>query len=562
MVLPRCYSRNGFFVPNVSEEQKDQLKKLTESLVLIALFTLFCNRGEGKPNVILIVTEDHALSSLGAFQKRFAELDPTPNIDRIASDGTLFSQAFCSNPMAVPGIASLLTGKHGHSNGFTKDGGKFNGDQITLPDLLKNNGYDTALFGKWDLGTEPTGFDYWQILADSDEFYNPEFWSPQGKERFEGHSTDIITDLSLDWMNKRGKDPKPFFLMVQFNASRQPWMPAIRHINLFDDVLLPEPPNLLDDLKNRAPPARYQEMEIKRNLDLYYDLFSPKPDGWSPSTALSGNLVGQKNLQGMNEEQSSAWQLAWRPKNEALVRESLKSEALLRWKFQRFAKNYLRCLKGIDENVARLTQHLALPEAKDCLVVYTASHGRFLGEHGWFGTHWMYEESLRIPLILSHKGNPNTSQKVINEALVQEIDVAPTILESLKIVIPQEVQGRSLLPLLENNNTQPWRKSLYFHYHSFPNEQMVPKHRGIRTLSQKLIHYYQFDEWELFDLSKDPSENLNLYMNEAYQKQISELKAQLARSKQTLEDNSDISVMPEEWRRYYRGPDARKKVDE
>ena len=541
--------RTGFFVPNVSEEKKDQLKKLTEWLVLAVLFALLCTQVKGKPNVILIVTEDHALSSLGAFQKRFAELNPTPNLDKLASDGTLFSQAFCSNPMAGPGIASLLTGKHGHSNGFTKDGDKFNGDQITLPHLLKNNGYDT-------------GFDYWQILADSDEFYNPEFWSPKGKERFEGHSTDIITDLSLDWMNRRREKPKPFFLMIQFNGSRQPWMPAIRHINLFDDVLLPEPPNLLDDLKNRAPPARYQEMEIQRNLDLYYDLFSPKPDGWSPSTALSGNLVGQKNLQGMNEEQSSAWQLAWRPKNEALVRETLKSEALLRWKFQRFTKNYLRCLKGVDENVARLTQHLSLPEAKDCLIVYTASHGRFLGEHGWFGTHWMYEESLRIPLILSHKGNPNTSQKVINEALVQEIDVTPTILESLKIVIPKEVQGRSLLPLLDNNNTPPWRKSLYFHYHSFPDEQMVPKHRGIRTLSQKLINYYQFDEWELFDLSKDPSENQNLYMNEAYQKQISELKAQLARSKQTLEDNSDISVMPEEWRRIYRGPDARKKVDE
>jgi arylsulfatase A-like enzyme len=538
------------------------LKQLRELLVSIAFFAWFCNPGEGKPNVILIVTEDHALSAFGAFQKRFAELNPTPNLDKLASNGTLFSQAFCSNPMAGPGVASLLTGKHGHLNGFTRNGDKFNGDQTTLPTLLKNNGYDTALFGKWDLGTEPTGFDYWQILADSDEFYNPEFWNPKGKERFEGHSTDVITDLSLDWMKRREQNHKPFFLMIQFNASRQPWMPAVRHVNLFDDVLLPEPPNLLDDLKNRAPPARYQEMEIQRNLDLHYDLFSPKPDGWNPSNALSSNLVGQKNIREMNEEQSSAWQLAWRPKNEALVRESLKSEALLRWKFQRYAKNYLRCLKGIDENIGRLTQNLSMPETRDCLIVYTASHGRFLGEHGWFGTHWTYEESLRVPLILSGKPKPDTAQKIINEALVQDIDVVPTILESLDIAIPKEVQGRSLLPLLDDNNSQPWRQALYFHYHAFPEEQMVPKHRGVRSLSQKLIHYYQFDEWEFFDLSKDPNENHNLYKSEAYQRQIDELKLQLEQLKKTLGDDSDISVMPEEWRRIYRGPDARKKVDE
>ena len=464
--------------------------------------------------------------------------------------------------MAGPGVASLLTGKHGHLNGFKRDGDKFNGDQTTLPNLLKQNGYDTALFGKWDLGTEPTGFDYWQILADSDEFYNPEFWNPKGKERFEGHSTDVITDLSLDWMKRREQEQKPFFLMIQFNASRLPWMPAVRHVNLFDDVLLPEPPNLLDDLKNRAPPARYQEMEIQRNLDLHYDLFSPKPDGWNPSNALSANLVGQQNVREMNEEQSSAWQLAWRPKNEALVRESLKGEALLRWKFQRFAKNYLRCLKGIDESIGRLTQNLSMPETRECLIVYTASHGRFLGEHGWFGTHWMYEESLRVPLILSGKAKPDTAQKIINEALVQDIDVVPTILESLDIAIPKEVQGRSLLPLLDDNNSQPWRQALYFHYHAFPEEQMVPKHRGIRSLSQKLIHYYQFDEWELFDLSKDPNENHNLYKSEAYQRQIDELKSQLEELKNTLGDDSDISVMPEEWRRIYRGPDARKKADE
>ena len=183
-------------------------------------------------------------------------------------------------------------------------------------------------------------------------------------------------------------------------------------------------------------------------------------------------------------------------------------------------------------------------------------------EHGWFGTHWIYEESSRIPLVLSGYPRSDTAQKIINDNLIQDIDVVPTILESLQIEIPKAMQGRSLLPLLDDNNSKPWRQALYFHYHAFPEEQMVPKHRGIRSLSQKLIHYYQFDEWELFDLSKDPNENHNLYKSEAYQRQIDELKTKLEDLKKAFEDDSDISVMPEEWRRIYRGPDARKKVDE
>ena len=251
-------------------------------------------------------------------------------------------------------------------------------------------------------------------------------------------------------------------------------MPAVRHVNLFDDVLLPEPKNLLDDLKNRAPPALYQEMEIRSNLDLYYDLFSPKPDGWNPSNALSSNLVGQKNFRAMNEEQSSAWQLAWRPKNEALFRENLESEALLRWKFQRFVKNYLRCIKGIDESIGRLSQRLSLTDAKECLIVYTATHGRFLGEHGWFGTHWIYEESSKVPLVLSGYPRSETAQKIINDNLIQDIDVAPTILDGLGIEIPEAMQGRSLLPLLEDNKSKPWRQALYFHYHAFPENKWSP----------------------------------------------------------------------------------------
>ena len=322
-----------------------------------------------------------------------------------------------------------------------------------------------------------------------------------------------------------------------------------------------EPANLFDDLKNRAPPARYQKMEIMRNLDPYLDLFAPKPDDWDPSSALGARAVALRNALNVNEEQSSAWQLAWRPKNEAFARENLTEEALLRWKYQRFAKNYLRCIKGIDENVGRIVSSLSSDKDTENLVVYTASHGRFVGEHGWFGTHWMYEESMRVPLVLSGNVEFIDSQKIIKNALVQNVDLAPTILDSVKIKEPEDLHGLSLLPLLEQNSSAPasWRKSLYFHHHAFPNLQMVPKHLGVRTSSHKLIHYYQFDERELFDLGNDPRESLDLYRNETYRKQFLELNSELDRLKSEFKDNSDTSVMPEDWRRFYRSPDARKK---
>ncbi len=535
----------------------------------IVLGSCLCLAAKGKPNVVLIVSEDHALSSFGAYQGRFAELKPTPELDKLASGGTLFMQAFCSNAMPAPGMATLLTGKMSHANGVLEEGDKFNGSQPSLPKLLQEAGYSTALFGKWGLGTEPEGFDHWEILADENEFYNPLFWSPTGKTRFEGYATDVITDLCLQWMQARKTDEKPFFMMIQFNASRQPWMPAIRHVSLYDDVLLPEPENLFDDLKRRAPPSRYQEMEIGNNLDLFYDLFSPKPDGWKPAEALSSNLVAQKNVLRMNEEQSSAWRLAWRPQNEALGRESLDLESLVRWKYQRFAKNYLRCLKGIDENVGRILSSLAPTDGSQNLIAYTANHGRFVGEHGWFGTHWMYEESMKIPLILYGTTLAGPARKIVKSSLAQDIDVAPTLLSALRVPVPQAMNGKSLLPLLERNASSdeqnasaPWRSALYFHHHSFPEEQMVPRHYGVRTASLKLIHYYQFDEWELFDLAKDPEESLNLYENEAYQKRISGLRTQLSALKNQYSDGTDPSVMPEEWRRIFRGPDARKNDQE
>ena len=533
-------------------------RKILTWVISCTCLTLFA---KGKPNIVLMVSEDHALSSFGAYQKAFEELDPTPELDKLASNGALFLQAFCSNAMAGPSTASLLTGKHSHANGFLTDGDKFNGAQSTLPKLLRAQGYETALFGKWDLGDEPESFDYWEILADSNEFYNPLFWNPNGNKHFEGHTTDIITDLSLKWIEKMLKEKKPFFALIRFNATMQPWMPAIRHVNLFDDRLLPEPKNLFDDLKNRAPPARYQEMEIMRNLDLFHDLFSPKPDDWEPSSAPNANVIAQRNILKMNEEQSSAWQLAWRPKNEALVRENLTDEALLRWKYQRFAKNYLRCIKGIDENVGRIVASLSSFKNSENFIAYTANHGRFIGEHGWFGTHWMYEETMGIPLVLSGNVGFLNSPKTIKTALVQNIDIAPTILDSLNIKGEESMHGRSLLPLLEQNSTAPgsWREALYFHYHAFPEEQMVPKHYGIRTLSHKLIHYYQFNEWELFDLEKDPHENLNLHKNEGFQKRLTELSSELNELRTHFQDKSDISVMPEEWRKIYRGPEARKK---
>ena len=416
-------------------------------------------------------------------------------------------------------------------------------------ECFQKNGYETILIGRWNLGSKPKNFDHWNILNDPSEKYNPEFVSLNNKKRIEGHSTDIISDLAIEWIKKRNHD-KPFFLFIQFNATSEPWLPAIRHLSLYDNLLLPEPFNLDDKHLNKASPARYQSMDIIDDLNFSEDLFF-QPEKFDENKS-------EANLASMTAEQLSAWTLSWRPKNEAFLRETQSDEIILKWKFQRYVKNFLRCVKGIDDNIQRIQNSLTETNSTNSFLIYTSNHGRMLGEHGWFGSSWMYEESLQTPLIINKNQLKNNLQIV--DDLVQNLDIAPTILDYAGAIESENIQGYSLRPLLENfDSNLTWRNSIYYHHYEFPGDQMTAKHYGIRTNKYKLIHFYQFDEWEFYNLKDDPFEMQNLFNDEDYDVQIKNLKKLLQRDREIYLDQTDISIMPEGWRKIYRGPEARKE---
>ena len=508
-------------------------------------------------NLILVITEDHATETLLTESGLKLNDSPTPNLSELARKGLIFANAFCANANTGPSTASLLTGQHPHANYVLHNGDKFGGIKTNLAKILQENGYETALFGKWDFGSQPQGFSHWEILSDGDQFYNPEFWNPKGKKNIEGHTTDVITDLFLEWVTRRqnASAQKPFFALIHYNGTRKPWMPALRHLELYDDVLLPEPLTLFDEHKGRAPPSRYQEMNIQRNLSLADDLFLPKLEENQGSNEGNPNAKSLRNLKRMNEEQLSTWQLSWRPKNEAFWRDTYEGEALVRWKYQRFVKNYLRCLRGIDENVGRIVSGINEIIGKNCILFYTASKGRFLGQNGWFGDSWAYDPSSRIPMLLHDFANNEnfTGQRT---DLTSSIDLAPTILGICKIPGAKGMQGLDLFMPMEERKEMV-RKYLYFHHYDFPAKSMVPKHYAIRSESHKLIHYYQFDEWEFFDLNKDPLEKNNLHSDELQRETLDRLMEDMKSVRQFFQDNSEISIMAEEWRRIYRGPNAR-----
>lgn len=518
-------------------------------LILLALlFAAVVARGADRPNVLFIFTDDHAPHAIGAYDGWLKDVNPTPNIDKLAKQGMLFRNSFCTNSICGPSRAVIQTGKHSHLNGFMQNGNKFDGDQQTFPKLLKSVGYQTAMIGKWHLGTDPQGFDHWQVLPGQGDYYNPFFKTPQGRVKIDGYCTDIVTDLALDWMKERDPD-KPFMLMCQHKAPHRTWMPPLRHLHLYDDVEIPEAPTLFDKWKDNASPARYQEMEIDRHLHLVGDCFGPIPDGFEIDDVKT-DRSGYKNRLRMTSKQRKAWDAAFGPKNEAFLKANLKGDDLIRWKYNRYIRNYLRCIKGVDESVGRLMEYLKEAGLEDnTIVIYSSDQGFYLGDHGWYDKRWMYEESLQMPLIIKW---PGVTKGTVNTDLVQNLDYAETFLDLAGADIPDDMQGRSLVPVLKGETPDDWRESIYYHYFEYPSVHMVAKHNGIRTKRYKLIHFYQFDEWELYDLEKDPDELTNLYGKPDYAELTGELKRDFAALRQHYADHTDTSVMPAEWQKQFR----------
>jgi arylsulfatase A-like enzyme len=528
------------------------IKRLPTTLLLTICLSISA-RAADRPNILFIFSDDHAPHAIGAYDGWLKSVNPTPNIDALARQGMLFENSFCTNSICGPSRAVILTGKHSHLNGFMNNGNAFDGDQQTFPKLLRANGYQTAFFGKWHLKSDPQGFDEWKVLPGQGLYYNPDFKTQEGRITVPGYCTDIVTDMSVDWLKNQRDADRPFVLMCQHKAPHRNWMPALRHLSLYDDIDIPEPATLFDKWEDNASPARWQELEIDRHMHLNFDLFvdlTPSFDGRS----LKGQFdrSGWRNFQRFTPQQLQAWRAAFAPKDAAFHELKLAGDDLVRWKFQRYAKNYLRCVKGVDESVGRLMGTLEQLSLDDnTIVIYSSDQGFYIGDHGWFDKRWMYDESLKMPLIVKWPGLTKAGSR--NHDLVQNLDYAATFLEAAGVPVPSDIQGKSLVPLLKGDTPGDWRESIYYHYYEYPSVHMVPRHFGIRTDKFKLMRFYQFDEWEFYDLEQDPDELTNQYNNPRYASRINQLKEKLEQLREEYRDDSDVSVKPAEWRAQYRG---------
>ena len=513
---------------------------------------LFCQQqtsGDQKPNIVFIFSDDHAPHAIGAYNGWLKSVNPTPRIDELAKQGMLFEKSFCTNSICGPSRAVIMTGKHSHKNGFMNNGNTFNWNQQTFPKILRKAGYTTALYGKSHLKGNPKGFDDWKVLPGQGDYYNPDLITPKGRVRIDGHCTDVVTDLAVEWL-KAGRDKtKPFMLMVQHKAPHRNWMPALRHLPLYDDVKIPEPATLFDKWEDNAPPARHQELEIDRHMDINYDLFLDLTADYegTPSQKRQDRSAW-RNMKKMTKDQLSSWRAFYGPRDKAFHEAKLSGKELVRWKFQRYAKNYLRCVRGVDDSVGKIQDTLKDLKLDDnTVVIYSSDQGFYIGDHGWYDKRWMYEESLMMPLIVKWPGVTKPDSR--SDQMVQNLDYAQTFLEMAGAEIPANMQGRSLVPILKNGKADNWRKSIYYHYYEYPSVHMVPRHYGIRTERYKLIHFYQFgNEWEMYDLEEDPDELTNIYGRADKKSLQIDLEQQLKAIRKFYDDNSDVSEKPDEWK--------------
>jgi arylsulfatase A-like enzyme len=457
---------------------------------------------QNPPNIVFVMSDDHAAQAISAYGSRLIQ---TPNIDRIAREGMIFNNCFCTNSICAPSRATILTGKYSHRNGVRDNRQILDPAQGTFPAILRNAGYTTAMIGKWHLKSDPSGFDYWNILPGQGSYYNPDMNEMGESKNYEGYTTDIITDLALSWLEHRDRT-KPFLLMYQHKAPHRNWMPALRHLGMFRDHDLPVPDNFFDDYATRSDAARQQEMEVRNHTFPAFDLkFPPDPDD---STDYE---YWETQYRRFTPQQRTIWDSAYNEENKKLSSLDPGSKAMSLYKYQRYIKDYLRCIAAVDENVGRILDYLDDHDlAKNTIVIYTSDQGFFLGEHGWFDKRFIYEEALRMPLLIRFPAAIRAGSR--DDHLVLNTDFAPTLLDFAGISVPVDMQGRSFVPLTGQRPVPDWRRNIYYHYYEFPGWHMVKKHYGIRTERYKLIHFYDdIDAWELYDLRADPSEMNNIY---------------------------------------------------
>jgi arylsulfatase A-like enzyme len=476
----------------------------------------------------MIFSDDHAYQAISAYGDPRRLLD-TPNIDRIAKQGVRFDRCVVPNSICGPSRATLLTGKYSHANGFYNNtNSRFDGSQVTFPKLLQKAGYHTAVIGKWHLVSDPTGFDHWHILPGQGLYYNPPMIRNGQRVQHDGYTTDLITDFSLEWLKNRDKG-KPFLLMCQHKAPHREWAPPPRHLGHDNDRKYPEPDTLFDDYSGRGKAEREQDMTIAKTMN-----------------AVDLKFTAPKNL---TPEQQKAWDAYYEPRNKAFREAKLEGKDLVRWKYNRYMHDYLGCVKAVDEGVGKLLDYLDKEGlAENTIVVYSSDQGFYLGEHGWFDKRWIFEESVRTPLVVRWPGVVKPGGT--NRDLVSLLDMAPTFLEAAGVTVPAEVQGKSLVPVLKGQTPADWRKSFYYHYYEYPGPHAVRRHYGVVTDRFKLVHFYEpgVDYRELFDLQKDPKELTSVYDKPEYAAARKELEAELARLRKELKvpdpDPPETRIVP------------------
>lgn len=500
------------------------LETLTLTAAATALIGLAAAAtGQKRPNILYVMSDDHAYQAISAYGHGLYQ---TPNIDRLAREGAIFTRATVTNSICAPSRAVLLTGKHSFINGKVDNIQPFDWEQPNFPKLMRANGYQTAMIGKIHLDGIPTGFDYSMVLPGQGHYFNPDFLIDGKTVRKEGYVTDIITDATIDWLENRRDSDKPFCVLYHHKAPHREWEPALRHLKEYTQRTFPEPKNLFDDYAGRGTAARKSEMNILDHMTWAGDskLFPETMEelGIKPTIVGPGRIdrdlfALEDNLGRYNENQKAAWMEAYGKINEDFKKRypTMSRKELMRWRYQRYMQDYLGTIAAVDEGLGRVLDYLEKAGlAENTIVVYTSDQGFYLGEHGWFDKRFMYEESFRTPLLIRYPKEIKPGTKI--DKLVQNLDFAPTFLDYAGIEIPKEMQGKSFRGLL-NGTSEKWRDAVYYTYYEYPSSHMVKRHYGVATERYKLIHfYYDIDEWEMYDLRTDPMEMTNIYDDPAH----------------------------------------------
>jgi len=515
-------------------------------LGVVACIQAYADVIQKKPNIVFLFSDDHAIQAISAYGGMLKDIAPTPGIDRLAKEGLLSHRTFCANSICGPSRASILTGKHSHLNGFRDNTSSyFDGKQQTFPLLLKESGYKTAMIGKWHLHSHPVGFDHWEVLPGQGHYHNPDFIQMNGqKKRFDGHCNDLVTEKGIAWLKQMKAEKQPFMAMIQYKAPHRHWNGALRHIRLFDDIKMPEPNTLFDDYANRSSVLKKHAMGIGGHMRWAADMKFKKPNLF-PEYFLKGREAG--DYQRLSEEDKKIWDEAYGPKNQKFIADmkagKLDEKAIISWKYQRYIKDYLRSIRSMDEGIVKILDFLDDEDlAKNTIVIYSSDQGFYLGEHGWYDKRWMFEESFRMPFLVRWPGviKPGSESKT----LIQNIDFAPTFLDLCGVEIPEDMQGKSLVPLFQASGEKPngWRDAVYYRYYG-ERTHNVAAHDGVRTDKHKLMWIPETKEYQLFDLEKDPQEMKSEHLNPAYTEILADMTQRLENMRVKYRAHS--AVIPE-----------------